>query len=88
MPVELVRAAGMAVEMENPMEAEKFLSDFRLGVLESLRPMDTFSEEYIFYYWLKLKLIMRIRRFDANLGEAAYKNIYSSIMNGGRLEAI
>ena len=41
----------------------------------------------MFYYGLKLKLILRIRQFDTENGEAAYKNIYNSIMNGENLEA-
>ncbi len=88
LPVELTKVASTALEKESPMEAEKFLSDYRLEFLETLRPMDTFSEDFVFYYGLKLKLILRIRQFDTELGEAAYKNIYSSILNGDRLEAI
>lgn len=88
LPVEYVKAASMATESENPMEAEKYLNRFRLELLEMLRPMDSFSEEYVFYYGLKLKLILRIRQFDKEAGEAAYKNIYNSILNGDKLEAI
>lgn len=88
LPVGLIQAVRAAVEMDSPMEAEKFLNRYRLEFLESLRPMDTFSEDSVFYYCLKLKLILRIRQFDAASGEAAYKNIYNSIMNGDRLEVI
>ena len=88
LPVGLMQAARAAVEMDSPMEAEKFLNKYRLEFLESLRPMEAFSEDYLYYYCLKLKLILRIRQFDAASGEAAYKNIYNSIMNGDRLEAI
>lgn len=86
-PVEYLRAASAVMEMENPMEAEKFLNRFRVEILESLRPMDGFCEDYIFYYGLKLKLLLRIRQFDTVRGEEAYKNIYNSILNGDRLEA-
>lgn len=79
---ELIRAARTAVEMESPMEAEQFLNNYRVAFLETLRPMDTFSEDSVFYYALKLKLILRIRQFDTKSGEAAYKNIYNSILNG------
>ena len=85
---ELMKVARMAVEMESPMEAEVFLNQFRMGFLESLRPMDTFSEDSVFYYGLKLKLMLRMRQFDETLGKAAYKDIYNSIMNGDRLEAL
>ena len=88
LPVEYIKAASTAIEMENPMEAEKYLNSFRLEILETLRPMDSFSEDYIFYYGLKLKLILRIRQFDKAAGEKAYRNIYNSILNGDRLEAI
>ena len=85
---ELLKTANTAIEIESPLEAEKFLNSYRLNFLETLRPMDSFSEEYIYYYGLKLKLISHIRLFDTNAGEIAYKNIYNSIMNGDRLEAI
>ena len=50
--------------------------------------MDSFSEDFVFYYWLKLKLLSRMRQFDKVSGEKAYKNIYNSILNGDRLEDI
>lgn len=87
-PAGLLQAARTAAEIENPMEAEKFLNKYRLDFLEALRPMDSFSEEFVFYYGLKLKLIERLRKFDSDSGEAAYRNIYSSIINGDRSEVI
>ena len=84
---EHIKAARTAAEMENPMEAEKYLTEYRLSILESLRPMDGFSADYIYYYGLKLKLLLRIRRFDTAEGEAAYRNIYNSILSGEDLEA-
>ena len=85
-PVDYIKAANVATGMENPMEAEEYLNRYRLEILETLRPMDSFSEDYIFYYGLKLKLFLRIRQFDTKSGEKAYKNIYDSILNGDRLE--
>lgn len=87
-PATLMQVARTAVEAESPMEAEKFLSQYRLDFLESLRPMDSFSEDAVFYYWLKLKLIARIRQFDTDSGTTAYRNIYDSIINGVGLEAM
>lgn len=81
LPTELLQTARAAVEFNDPLEAEKFLNNFRLKTLEALRPMDTFSEDYLFYYKIKLKLILRIREFDKSRGQAAYRNIYNSIMN-------
>ena len=87
LPSELIKVASAATETDNPLEAEYFLSKYRLQFLETLRPMDSFSEDFIFYYGLKLKLIYRIKKFDSELGKAAYKNIYNSILNGDKLEA-
>lgn len=87
LPLELLKVAASAAEIENPLEAENFLLRYRLQFLETLRPMDSFSLEYIFYYALKLKLLSRVRQFDTNLGENTYKEIYNSILNGERLEA-
>jgi hypothetical protein len=70
------------------MEAEKFLNRYRLEFLESLRPTDSFSEEYVYFYGLKLRLLLRIRKFDTQSGEVAYRNIYDSVMNGEKSEVI
>ena len=88
LPVEYVKVASAAMEIENPMEAEKYLNRYRLELLEALRPMDSFSEDYIFYYGLRLKLLLRIRQFDTDAGEKAYRNIYNSIISGDNLEAM
>lgn len=85
--VEIAKTVNSALEIGNPLEAERFLLHYRLSYLEALRPIDIFSREYIFYYALKLKLILRIREFDTVIGESTYKNIYNSILNGARLEA-
>lgn len=84
----LLQAVRAAVEEANPMEAEKILFRYRLTFLESLRPMDAFAQDYLFYYLLKLKLLLRIRQFDTDRGVTAYKNIYDSIMRGDRLEVV
>lgn len=84
LPAADMKAAGTAMETENPMEAEKYLNRYRMELLERLRPADHFSEEYLFYYGLKLKLLYRIRRFDTAAGKKAYKTIYNSIVKGDR----
>lgn len=88
LPIGLIKVADTAVNMDSPLEAEKFLNRHRLEFLETLRPMDTFSEDFVFYYWLKLKLILKMRQYNSDIGEAAYRNIYSTIINGDKLEAI
>ena len=83
-----MQAARTAIDIESPMEAEKFLNRYRLDFLETLRPLDSFSEEFVFYFGLKLKLLLRIRQFDAERGESAYRNIYNSIMSSDRSEVM
>ncbi len=87
-PASLSQAARTAIEIESPMEAEKFLNRYRLEFLETLRPMDSFSEEFVFYYGLKLKLTERMRKFDSQSGETAYRKIYDSIMSEDKTEVI
>ena len=86
-PTELLKVANTASEMESPLEAENFLNFHRLSFLETLRPMDSFSEDFVFYYGLKLMLVSRAKKFDMSIGEATYKNIYNSILGGDKLEA-
>lgn len=83
---DLLQAVRAAVEMDSPLEAEKALNRYRMEYLEAIKPMDVFSEEFVYYYCLKLKLILRMREFDAENGKTAYRNIYDSIMNGEELE--
>ena len=83
---DILQTVRSAVEAESPMEADKILNRRRLDFLETLRPMDPFSQEYVFYYGLKLRLLERIRRFDPASGELAYRTIYNSIMDKDRSE--
>ena len=87
-PASVLQAARTAIEIESPMEAEKFLNRFRLELLEALRPTDSFSQEFVFYFALKLKLLDRVRQFDTERGQEAYKNIYQSILNGDNPEVL
>ena len=82
LPIEYVKAAASVIEMDNPLEAERFLNRFRLDMLDTLRPTDSFSDDYIYYYGIKLKLLLRIRQFDTEVGEKAYAEIYKSILFG------
>lgn len=86
--LELIQTANTAVEIDNPLEAENYLLKYRLNFLETLRPIDNFSCDFLFYYGIKLKLLFRIKQFDAKLGEAEYRRIYSSILSRDKLEAL
>ena len=85
---EVMQTAVKAADMNDPLEAELYLNRCRLDFLETLRPSDPFTEDSLFYYGLKLKLLSRIRQFDTAAGEAAYRNIYRCVMNGEDTEGI
>ena len=87
-PLGLLKAAREAAAIENPMEAELFLNRFRMDFLESIRPRDMFAEDSVYYYGLKLKLMLRISRFDLKSGREAYRNIYGSVLGGDRMEVL
>jgi hypothetical protein len=84
---ELIQIARIAVENENPLEAEVFLNGYRVRFLEDLRPSDPFCEDAVFYYALKLKIMARIKLFDGEKGTMAYQDIYNSIMSKDKQEA-
>ncbi len=85
-PADILQTARTAIAAESPLEAENILNSMRLSFLESIRPTDSFSEEYIFYFSLKLKLLERMRKFDLQSGTEAYRRIYDSIMNKDKTE--
>lgn len=82
----LFQMAKNVVEMDNPLEAEMYLNKYRLDYLEDLRPIDSFSEDALFYYAIKLKLLLRMQKFQVEIGKNAYQEIYSSILNGRNQE--
>lgn len=77
-----VQAARTASGMDSPLAAEQFLNQYRLSVLENMRPMDSFSSDAVFQYGLRLLLATRMKKFDAERGMASYKNIYNRILQG------
>ncbi len=79
-------AARAALDAPDPFLAEKQINRARLEFLESLRPMDSFSDDSLLYYCLKLKLLNYIRQFDSAKGQESYRKIYDSIMANGLKE--
>ncbi len=83
----LLETARTAADMKDPLAAENYLCQYRLMRLEALRPADMFSEASVFYYGLRLKLLGRMRQYDAARGRLAYQTIYHSVLHGDEEEA-
>jgi len=75
-----VQAARTASGMDSPLSAELYLNQYRLSVIESMRPTDGFSLDSVFSYGLKLRLAERMKKFDEAKGMASYKKIYTRIL--------
>lgn len=75
-----VQAARTASGMDSPLAAEQYLNQYRLSVIESMRPTDGFSLDAVLSYGLRLKLAARMKRFDEANGMASYKKIYTRIL--------
>ena len=81
-PPEVIQAARTATGMDSPLAAEQFLNQYRLNLLNSIRPQDEFSIDAVYLYGLKLKLALRMKKFNAEKGMASYHKIYDSILKG------
>ncbi len=77
---DIVQAARTAVGMESPLAAENFLYGYRLGVLDGLQPLDSFCEDYVFAYGIRLMLVQRMKAFDRERGTDSYRKIYDTIL--------
>lgn len=82
LPAPLMQTAQSVLELEDPLAAEKTLNEYRLDTLRRLSPLDSFCEDAVLHYGLQLLLLSRMRQFDTDRGQAAYENLYSSILHG------
>lgn len=79
---DVIQAARTATGMDNPLAAERFLNQYRLNLLDNIRPSDEFSIDAVYFYGLRLKLALRMKKFDAEKGMSSYHKIYDSILRG------
>ncbi|KIR02700.1 hypothetical protein P261_01515 [Lachnospiraceae bacterium TWA4] len=86
LPSDMIQAARTAVGMGDPLAAEQYLNHYRVDSLDRLRPLDSFCEDAVFYYGLKLMLLERMQKFDEKKGIESYQKIYDSILNGDNQE--
>lgn len=81
---DIVGTARTAVGMDSPLSAEQFLYDYRLRLLDELRPMDAFSIDAVYAYGIRLMLIERMRKFEVENGKTSYHKIYDEILVGDK----
>jgi len=77
---DIVTAARTAVGMDSPLSAEQYLYDYRMKLLDELRPLDSFSIDAVYAYGIKLMLVERMRKFDMENGKSSYHKIYDTIL--------
>jgi len=77
---DIIAAARTAVGMDSPYSAEQFLYEYRLKLLDDLKPFDSFSIDAVYAYGVKLMLVERMRKFDTENGKSSYHKIYDTIL--------
>ena len=78
---DIISAARTAVGMDSPLSAEQFLYEYRLRLLDDLRPLDSFSIDAVYAYGLRLMLVERMRKFEVENGKTSYYEIYDTILS-------
>ena len=81
---DIISAARTAVGMDSPLSAEEFLYDYRLRLLNDLRPLDAFSIDAVYAYGLNLLLVERMKKFEVENGKTSYHKIYDTILDGDK----
>jgi hypothetical protein len=81
---EAAQAARTAAAMDNPLGAERFLNDFRSDFISRITPVDIFSTEAVYAYFLRLKLAERARKFNDEAGMASYRILYDQILGDAK----
>ena len=77
---EIMQCARTAMAFESPLEAEDYLDQNRIDYLTNILPYDSFSDEAVIAYGLKLKLANRVKKFNEEAGMASYRKIYDQIL--------
>jgi hypothetical protein len=97
LPVVLKEASSVAMSAAahegTPLEIETYLDKERWATIELLSSYNYFSKNNVFAYYLKLLLLERRQLFNAEIGFAEYKSLYTQIIespheyieNGGHI---
>jgi len=83
-PHEVPRAeavAKAAFDMNDPLEATIYIDKARWGALDAMIGLNSFGVNNIYAFLMKLQLLERRQKFDAEKGVAAYRELYNSILN-------
>ena len=72
---------GGALELDTYISAEQFLFEYRLRLLDDLRPLDGFSIDAVYAYGIKLLLVERMKKFEVENGKTSYHEIYDTILS-------
>ena len=79
-PANAAAVAKTAMTIESPLEAELFLDKARWDAIESFQGINTFSENAMYAYLLKLLLMERKAAFKTEEGFTEYKALYAAIL--------
>ena len=79
-PADAVTAAKNALALESPLDAEIFLDKARWDAIDSFQGINTFSEDAMYAYLLKLLLMERRTAFKNEEGFTEYKALYAAIL--------
>ncbi|HOX12323.1 MAG TPA: DUF2764 family protein [Spirochaetia bacterium] len=76
-----IRAAQAAAQCEDPLEGELIIEREKWAYLERLEAGHYFDLEALAAYALKLRILERKARFEAERGEASYRTAYHEILD-------
>ena len=79
-PADAVTAAKNALSLDSPLEAEILLDKARWDAIEEFQGINTFSEDAMYAYLLKLLLMERRAAFKNEEGFTEYKALYAAIL--------
>ena len=79
-PAAAAAAAKTAMALESPLDAEIFLDKARWDAIENFQGINSFSENAMYAYLLKLLLMERRMAFKTEEGFTEYKRLYAAIL--------
>ena len=75
----LIEQVRVAMALESPLDAERYLDQLRWSYLEEIGARHYFDLEALVVYYLKLQLVLRQEKFQEELGRDAFKKEYAAL---------